>query len=80
MCTRQHEWSLINGGFGPLFGGFMKVRLLQPMNLEGRDYRKDDEVQLQVKDAKALIRNKYAVAVVERAIERPQVEVRTNAD
>jgi hypothetical protein len=58
----------------------MKVRLLQPMNLEGRDYRKDDEVQLQVKDAKALIRNKYAVAVVERAIERPQVEVRTNAD
>jgi hypothetical protein len=54
----------------------MKVRLLQPMNLEGRDYRKDDEVQLQVKDAKALIRNKYAVAVVERAIELPKVEIR----
>jgi len=55
----------------------MKVKLLQPMNLEGRDYRKDDEVQMAPQDAKALVRAGYAVMVAERAVNRPAVEIRS---
>ena len=55
----------------------MKIKLLQPMNLEGRDYRKDDEVQMNPQDAKVLVRAGYAVMVAERAVNRPAVEIRS---
>lgn len=54
----------------------MKIRLLMAMNLDGKDYRAGDEIQIDARDGQALVRNKYAVAVVERAVQRPSAEIR----
>ena len=54
----------------------MKIRALQPMNLEGRELNTGDEVNLPQTDALVLIRAKMAVAVVERAVKVPDMEIR----
>ncbi len=54
----------------------MKIRLLQPMNIEGHNYQSGDEIQIAPRDGQALVRAGLAVAVIERAVERPQVEIR----
>jgi len=54
----------------------MKVKLNQPLNLDGTSYRKGDEVQMKVEDAKPLIRARLVEPVAERAVLRPQMEIR----
>ncbi len=60
------------------FGGTMKIKLLQPLNIDGKDFRAGDIIQVSGKaeDAYALIRGGYAVAVIERAVDTSTVEVR----
>ena len=54
----------------------MKIKLLQPLNLNGKSYRSGEEVQLPPIDAKALLKAKLAVAVYERAVHVPEMEIR----
>jgi len=56
----------------------MKVKLLLPLNIEGRQYAAMSEADLDAKEAKALIRGGFAQAVKERAVPQKPVEVRTD--
>ena len=57
----------------------MKVKFLQPVNLEGKEYRKGDEANLKPNEALAMVRGGYAQVVQERAVHRPEAEVRTES-
>ena len=54
----------------------MKVRFEQPVNVNGKNYRKGDEGQLSVEDAKALARAGFVTIIKERAVVVPQMETR----
>jgi hypothetical protein len=54
----------------------MKVKALQPLNLEGRNLNTGDEINLPQTEALVLIRAKMVVAVVERAVYVPDMEIR----
>lgn len=54
----------------------MKVKLLLSVNVEGRQFTVGSEADLKPKEAKALIRGGYAIAVKERAVPNVGVETR----
>ena len=55
----------------------MKIKLEQPLNLNGISYRKGDEVQLPTDEAKTLVKAKLATVTQERAVLPPQhMEIR----
>lgn len=54
----------------------MKVKLLIAVNIGGKQYPAGVEADLKPKDAQALIRGRYAIAVKERAVPKVVVEKR----
>lgn len=54
----------------------MKVKLIIPVNIEGRQFDAMTIVDIPVKDARALIRGGFAQEVKEKAIPVKEVETR----